>query len=200
MLPSRRAGPEGDPALSRSDSLLPPSPRFMSRISRPAVIGAATLLATLLLAPPVGAQGADPPRPDGFRVGLTLGGTGFIGVAFEYLWGDWSSELTVGTLGFSDLSVSLAGKHYLSDGRFRPAVGVGFWNLTVWSEEGSGNAFLLRAPIAVEWRISDAHALGLEVGLNRALSIRRVDPADERPPRPNLVPLPAIYYRYGSPR
>jgi hypothetical protein len=133
-----------------------------------------------------------------FRIGFTFGGTALVGLVGEYQWGDWSAEILVGTLSFRDLSVAVAGKRYFAEGRIRPAAGLGLWSLSVWSEEGNGSAFLLRAPVAVDWAIASGHAMGVEIGLNRALWIRRLDPEDDRPPRGSIVPFPGVYYRYSS--
>jgi hypothetical protein len=136
-------------------------------------------------------------RGDRIRVGVSLGGTGFLGLITEYQRRDWSAELIVGTLSFREVSVVLTGKHYLSTGNLRPAVGFGVWSLTAWTEDGRGSAFLLRAPVAADWRFSDGHALGVEVGLNRALAVRRLDPEDDTPPSRAIVPFPGFYYRHG---
>jgi hypothetical protein len=142
----------------------------------------------------------EPPRAlrdDRIRIGLSLGGTGLIGLIGEYQHGDWSGELTVGTISFRDVAVAIAGKHYFGDGKLRPAVGLGFWSLSAWTDDGSGSVFLLRAPVALDWSMSDHHAAGFEVGLNRALTVDRLDPLDDTPARSSIVPLPGAYYRYG---
>jgi hypothetical protein len=172
------------------------------RPSFPNVSVALFLLGLLFRAPtPATAQvppGPSPVDDERFRIGFTLGGTAFVGLVGEYRWGDWSAEVLLGTLSFRDLSVAFAGKRYFTEGRLRPAVGLGLWNLSVWSDEGNGSALLLRAPLAVDWAISGGHAMGVEVGLNRALWIRRLDPEDDTPPRSNIVPFPGFYYRYST--
>lgn len=131
------------------------------------------------------------------RLGINFGGTALVGVTAEYLRGDEGFEATLGTIGFNDISLSLAAKHYLASGKLRPAIGVGFWGIAARTEVGSGGVFLLKVPIAVEWRITEADATGLEVGFNRALWVNRVDPDDNAPVRSNLIPFPALYYRRG---
>lgn len=134
------------------------------------------------------------------RLGIALGGTGFLGLVTEYVWNDWSGELVIGTVGFRDLSVSAAARHHFGSGRLRPVVGAGIWNLSVWSEEGSGSALVLRAPLAVEWNVSGPHSATIEVGLNRAIRVQRRDPEDDRPPSSNVVPFPGFSYRYALDR
>ena len=134
------------------------------------------------------------------RLGISLGGTASLGLVTEYIRNDWSGELVIGTVGFRDLSVSAAARRYFGSGRLRPVVGAGIWNLSVWSEEGSGSALVLRVPLAVDWNVSGTHAATVEVGLNRAIRVRRLDPEDDRPPSRNIVPFPGFSYRYGLER
>lgn len=199
MLPSRMAAPQQIPALASSRRVSPPILRLVRRTGR--AVRACALITMLLPAAvdDLAAQSLEPGigSTDRLRFGLTIGGTSFLGLTSEYQWGDWSAELTVGTIGFRDLSLALAGKHYFSSGRLRPAAGIGMWNISVWSEEGSGSALLARVPLAVDWAVSGGHAFGVEVGLNRALWIRRIDPEDDTPARSNIVPFPALYYRHG---
>lgn len=131
------------------------------------------------------------------RVGISIGGTGFLGLVTEYQWGDWAAELTVGTITFRDISLALAGKRYFSSGDLRPAVGVGLWSLLAWTEEGSGSVLIFRLPVAVDWTFLGGHAIGLELGLNRALAVDRLDPEDDTPPSSRIIPFPGMYYRYG---
>jgi len=131
------------------------------------------------------------------RVGLSLGGTGFLGLVTEYRRADWGAELYLGTISFREIAVAVSGKRYFTDGRIRPAVGLGLWSLTAWTEDGSGSVLILRAPLAAEWLVTGGHALGVEVGLNRALAVNRLDPEDDTPPNTTLVPLPGVYYRHG---
>ena len=137
------------------------------------------------------------PGENRVRVGISLGGTGFLGVLAEYQHGDWSVELTVGTISFRELSVAVAGKRYFADGSIRPVLGAGFWSLTAWTEEGSGSVFIFRVPVALDWEVNGGHGIGVEVGLNRALAVDRIDPEDDTPVQSRLVPFPGIYYRYG---
>jgi hypothetical protein len=153
------------------------------------------LLAGLLMGPLAPSlQGQD---RDEIRVGLSLGGTGFLGLVTEYRRADWGAELYLGTISFREIAVAVSGKRYFTDGRIRPAVGLGLWSLTAWTEDGSGSVLILRAPLAAEWLVTGGHALGVEVGLNRALAVNRLDPEDDTPPNTTLVPLPGLYYRHG---
>ncbi len=157
------------------------------------------LIVNLCVALPAASQEPTPGtlRNDRIRIGISLGGTGFLGLVSEYQRGNWSAELTVGTISFREISVALAGKHYFGSGNPRPVLGAGFWSLSAWTDDGSGSVFIFRAPVAVDWRFRSEHALGIEVGLNRALSVDRVDPEDDTPPSSRLVPFPGAYYRYG---
>ncbi len=168
--------------------------------SRVKLLGSITLLLIVMASEfPVLAQEITPRtlRNDRVRIGISLGGTGFLGLVSEYQRGDWSAELTLGTISFREVAVAIAGKRYFSGGNLRPVVGLGFWSLTAWTDDGSGSVFILRAPVAIDWRFQGEHALGMEVGLNRALAVDRLDPEDDTPPSPRLVPIPGVYYRYG---
>ena len=173
----------------------PPMPASRFKLS----ISIALLLIILASAFRLTAQEMTPGNPsnDRIRIGLSIGGTGFLGIVSEYQRGDWSVELTLGTITFREISVALAGKHYFSGGDLRPVVGAGFWSLAAWTDDGSGSVFIFRAPIGIDWQLRSKHALGLEVGLNRAIAVDRLDPEDDTPPSPRLVPIPGAYYRYG---
>lgn len=159
-------------------------------------------LVLALWALPAHAQGQDdgvssrPPTGE-FRVGLSFGGTGFVGLVTEFQRGQYSAELTLGTLSFREISVSLVGKRYFSGDRLRPAAGIGLWSLTAWTEDGSGSILILRAPLSVDWNMAGGHATGVEVALNRALAVNRLDPEDDTPPSSRIVPIPGAYYRFG---
>jgi hypothetical protein len=145
---------------------------------------------------PAAGQQVVPDRGE-VRLGVSVGGTGLVGLIGEYRRGGWSGELTVGTITFREVSVSVAGKRYFGDGRFQPVVGAGLWSLTAWTEDGSGSVLIARVPLAVDWRVTGGHAMGLEVALNRGLAVNRLDPEDDTPPNTTIVPLPGLYYRYG---
>jgi hypothetical protein len=163
-----------------------------------ALLPLATVLA-LLGAVPASAQ--DPvPRTGSrgeLRVGVTLGGTGLVGFVTEYRRGMWGGELNVGTITFREVALAVSGKRYFSGGRIQPAAGLGLWSLTAWTADGSGSVLIVRAPLAVEWSVTGGHAMGIEVGMNRAIAVNRLDPEDDTPPNTNIVPLPGLYYRYG---
>ena len=140
----------------------------------------------------------EPERPtEGFRVGLTLGSTSLVGLTFEYRHRQWAGELTVGTFSLRDLSGSLAFKRYFGERQLQPVLGLGMWGMVQSTDEGRGTALIARMPAAVDWQFVSSHALGLELALNRALHVQRLDPEDDTPPRENLVPLPGFYYRFG---
>lgn len=139
-------------------------------------------------------QGQEEPRS---RVGLSVGGVSTIGLIFEQQY-DWGSfELTVGTWSFRDLSVSLVHKQYFSSGRVLGVAGAGLWTVLAFPPDGrTGVAVLARMPLGMEWTVSQEHFLNVEIGLNRALMIRRTDPTDNLPPNRRLVPLPGASYRW----
>jgi hypothetical protein len=157
----------------------------------------AGLLILLLPGAPAAHLSAQESSRDEFRVGMSVGGTGFVGLITEYRRGDWGVELNLSTITFREIGVAVTGKRYFTDGRIRPAVGLGLWSLTAWTEDGSGSVLILRAPLAADWLITGGHAVGVEVGMNRALAVNRLDPEDDTPPNTNLVPLPGLYYRHG---
>ena len=141
----------------------------------------------------------DPTESDRIRVGVTLGGTGFLSLGLEYQFHNRGIELSVGTFSWRDVSLSIVGKQYLGGGDGRVFAGAGFWGVAAFPTDAqTGYAFVLRAPVGVDWHAVERHSLGLELNLNRAVALRRTDPEDERPPRPRIVPLPALYYRFGS--
>lgn len=189
-------------AMNQSASVLPAAG---NRLLRSTVRGLAAVLlafpgadAASQTLPPGGEDGtaSASTEPGSFRVGVTFAGTSLAGLVLEHQWGDRSAELTVGTVSFRDVSLSLVGKQYFSGGSLRPFAGVGLWTMVSFHEERNGVALIFRAPVGADWRISGGHVLGSEMNLNRALIVRRVDPADDRPPNSRIVPIPAIFYRY----
>jgi hypothetical protein len=156
------------------------------------------LLALTLLALLAGLPGkASAQNPGELRVGINLGGTGFLGLTTEYRRSDWGAELTLGTITFREIAVAVSGKRYFTRGSFQPVAGLGLWSLTAWTEDGSGSILILRAPLAVEWNVTGGHATGIEVALNRALVVNRLDPEDDTPPNRSIIPIPGLYYRHG---
>lgn len=155
------------------------------------------ILAIVLGTAPASAQDRSEGTRGEVRIGLTVGGTGFLGIVTEYRRGRWAGELNVGTVTFREVAVAVSGKRYFSEGRIQPAAGLGLWSLSAWTEDGSGSVLIVRAPLAVEWSMFGGHAMGIEVGLNRAIAVNRLDPEDDTPPSRNIVPLPGIYYRFG---
>lgn len=177
---------------------------YLRRMTHPDRLIASVLAACLLLpavpSPPLTAQATGGASSETqIRVGILLGGTSLLGVMSEYRRGDWSGELIVGTFGpfRSVVSAALTAKRYFSGGNLRPVVGGGLWGVAVWGDEGIGSLLTLRVPVALDWNFRGDHALGLEVGLNRAVAVNRVDPTDDAPPGSRIVPFPGAYYRYG---
>ena len=123
-----------------------------------------------------------------------------IGLLVEREFGAGSLELIVGTWGFRDVSVSLEHKRYIGGGEVRGVVGVGLWTVLAFPpDERLGAALVARVPIGVEWAVTGGdHAVGVEVGLGRALAIRRTDPEDDTPMNRRIVPLPGLSYRWRS--
>lgn len=152
------------------------------------------LLGLFATAAPASAQ-----PDDGFRFGLTLGGISTAGIVVEAFDRHGSTEINLGTFGFRDLSISAVRRHYPGRARVRPTVGIGLWAVIgLAAEEGERTAasLVLRAPIGVEWRPADRHALTFDINLNRGLLIRRADPSDDTPMSRRLIPLPGIAYRW----
>ncbi|MBT8337249.1 MAG: hypothetical protein KJO11_11645 [Gemmatimonadetes bacterium] len=152
------------------------------------------LVGLLLMAQPAEAQ-----RRETARLGISVGGVSTIGVIVEYLDGQGSIELNVGTWSFRDLSVSVVRRHYLGVARVRPTVGLGLWGVLAFPSDGRPSAALVvRAPIGVEWSTWDAHALTLDVNVNQGIWIRRSDPDDDNPMSRRLIPLPGAAWRWRS--
>jgi hypothetical protein len=157
------------------------------------------VLLALLWAPSPGAGATSPSGPDDVRIGISFGGISFVGLIMEYRWGDTSLDINVGTWSFRDLSVSVVAKQYFGPGALRPFSGLGLWMVAAPfhpPDEQAGVALVLRAPVGAEWTVADDHHLGSSLSLNRALWIRRKDPADETPPSDRIIPLPGFYYRW----
>jgi hypothetical protein len=154
-----------------------------------------TALFALALALPAGRVEAQ--DDDGYRIGLTVGGTSTIAVVLERMEGRRGLELTMGTWSFRNVSFSAVVKGYLGPSAFRPAIGAGLWALASFSAadgERRGMALLARFPIGFDWRVASGNYVGLEVGVTRALWIRRAD-FSELSPSPRLVPIPGFSYR-----
>jgi hypothetical protein len=135
-------------------------------------------------------------------VGITLGGTSFIGLVVEYRRDAASVEMGVGTWSLRDAAFTLSGKYYAGRASVSPYAGLGLWLVVAaptdaTEEERTGAALILRAPLGVDGGVADHHAIGLELALNRALAVRRTDAEDETPPSTRLIPLPGLYYKVG---
>lgn len=158
--------------------------RSMTRALRPYLHAA--ILAVALLAPPrCEAQ---------TRIGLSLGGLGFVGVVAEQIWDDQSIELLVSTFAFRDASISVVGKQYFGASWLKPAVGAGFWYMIGGGEEGTGSALLARFPAGGDWQAAPGHHVTFEVNIARGLWVDRPDPEDDLPISQRIIPLPAFSY------
>lgn len=134
-------------------------------------------------------------------MGISVGGISTVGVVVEYVDGHGSTELTVGTWSFRDLSVSLVRRHYLGVADARPTVGLGLWGVLAFPpEERASTVLVLRAPIGVDWRFGggNGHSLVFDINVNQGLWIRRSDPEDDTPMNRRLIPLPGLSYRWRN--
>jgi uncharacterized membrane protein len=133
------------------------------------------------------------------RVGLSVGGVSTLGLLVEYVDGHGSTEFTIGTWSFRDLSASLIRRQYFGVSALRPVVGLGLWGILATPEgERPGMALVLRAPVGMDWRADGAHFLTMDINVNRGLWVRRTDPEDDTPLNQRIVPLPGISYRWWS--
>jgi len=151
------------------------------------------------------ASGLVAPRPlqaqeEGLRIGVYFGGTSLVGVLFDYFDSSGSTEITLGTFSFRDLSVSVVRRQRFGGGSVQPTVGLGLWAVAALpgNEERTGLALMARAPIGLDWNVSGDHFLTLDANLNRALYVRRTDPEDDTPPAERIVPLPGVAWRWLS--
>lgn len=157
-----------------------------------------TLLLVVLSLPRAAAAQAD----EAWRVGVTLGGTSFVGLVVEYRRDATAVEMGLGTWSLRDAAFTLSGKYYAGRASVSPYAGLGLWLVVAppsdtAEEERTGAALILRAPLGVDGGVADHHAIGLELALNRALAVRRTDVEDLTPPSRRLIPLPGLYYKVG---
>lgn len=157
------------------------------------------LLPVLLLA--LWTQAAAAQEDESWRVGITVGGASFVGLVVEYRRDAAAAEMGLGTWALRDVSLTLSGKYYAGRAAVSPYAGLGIWTVMARPQPGAGEraglALLLRAPVGLDVGVADHHALGLELGLTRALAIRRPDPGDDLPLARRIVPLPGMYYKVG---
>lgn len=159
----------------------------------PLLLAAVAVLATS--APLIG-QGRG--TGDRVRVGITFGGISTVGLSLEYVHEYRSLDLTVGTWSFRDVSTAVVMRQYFGAGDVLPFVGVGLWLVGAHpSGERTGFAAVLHAPVGIDWQAVNHNFLGAQMNVNRALWVRRTDPTDDLPLNKRLVPLPAVYYRWG---
>lgn len=178
---------------------LPPgigyTPNPMRNADRYLRIGLFALLLALLSARPASAQDV---REDSFRIGVGVAGTGLLSLLVEYRWGNAALDMALSTISFKDVGVYAGGRAYLGGASPQPYLGLGLWGLVAGSDERTGAALVLRAPVGVDWNVSGPSYLGFNIALNKALVVRRPDPTDTEPPRSGLVPLPSLEYRYRA--
>jgi len=148
----------------------------------------------LFSAAPAQGQGTD--AGDGWRIGVTMGGISTFGLVFEAYRDGRSVDVTLGTFGFRDLGLAVSGKQYFGGRAARPFAGLGFWAILAPGEDRPGLGLIARVPVGLDWNVTGPHAIGAEIGINRAIAVRRPDPEDDRPIHGRLVPLPGVYYRW----
>ena len=133
-----------------------------------------------------------------FRVGVTAGGIGLVGLSFEFRWGDRSIDTNLATFGFKDVSLAVTGKQYFGGGDLQPFLGIGLWGVTAFPADPTqrtGQTLLLRIPVGADWNLAGDHSLGGSLALNGGLWIKRGDPSDDTPISHRPRPLPGFYYR-----
>jgi hypothetical protein len=133
------------------------------------------------------------------RLGISAGGVSTLGLVLEYVDGHGSTDFTIGTWSFHDLSVSLVRRQYFGVSALRPVLGLGVWAILATPEgERPGMALVVRAPVGADWRIDGDHFLTLDLNINQGVWVRRTDPEDDTPLNRRLVPIPGISYRWWS--
>jgi len=164
--------------------------------SQVARIGLAALaLGLSATAWPLAAQGTG--SGSGVRLGVTFGGVSTFGLNVELVREHRALDFTLGTWAFRDVSLSVVAKEYFGAGDLLPFVGAGVWLVAAWPPgERTGLAAIFQAPVGVDWQAADGSYVGMSLNVNRALAVRRPDPADDLPLNRRLVPLPGVYYRW----
>jgi len=139
-------------------------------------------------------------QDEGLRVGVYFGGTSLVGVLFDYFDASGSTEITLGTFSFRDVSVSVVRRQRFGGGELQPTVGLGLWAVMALprDDQRTGLALVARAPVGLDWNLTGDHFLTADANLNRALWVRRTDPEDTLPPASRIIPLPGISYRWLS--
>lgn len=160
---------------------------------------AAVRILALLAALPAFAPSLRAQPAQTVRFGISAGGVSTLGLVVEYVDGHGSTDLTLGTWSFRDLSVSLVRRQYFGASALRPVVGIGVWGILATPEgERPGMALVVRAPVGMDWRLDGDHFLTADVNVNMGVWVRRTDPEDDTPMNRRLVPLPGISYRWWS--
>ncbi|MDA0329494.1 MAG: hypothetical protein O2958_10860 [Gemmatimonadetes bacterium] len=156
----------------------------------------APLLAVVSLSLPAATAAQSTGAGDGVRFGISVGGISAITLDVELFRDSRSLDFALGTWSFRDVSFSAVAKQYFGSRAAQPFAGLGLWIVGAPGDERTGWGVVLRAPVGVDWEVTQDHALGAAININRALGVRRSDPNDEVPLNKRLVPLPQLYYRY----
>jgi hypothetical protein len=160
-------------------------------------IAVASVLLLLVMADHSAGQVPGPDVGDGIRFGVSVGGSSRIALNLEFFRDSRSIEVALGTWRFNDVSLSTAFKQYIGGSAARPVVGAGLWLVGAGGRPGqrTGWALAFNVPVGLDWEITDPHAVGAFVNVNRGLWVRRSNPEDTAPMNKRIVPLPQLYYR-----
>jgi hypothetical protein len=160
-------------------------------------IAVALVLLLLVLADNSAAQVPGPGVGDGIRFGVSVGGNSRIALNLEFFRDSRSIEVALGTWRFNDVTLSMAFKQYIGGSSARPVVGAGLWLVGAGDRSGqrTGWALVFNVPVGLDWEITNPHAVGVFVNVNRGLWVRRSNSEDMAPMNKRIVPLPQLYYR-----
>ena len=151
-----------------------------------------------VLSGPLSAQ--RPGAGDGLRLGFALGGISAVALTAEWFRDARSVDISIGTWSFRDISISTTIRQYMGAADVRGVVGAGLWLASARpavAGERTGFALVARAPVGLDWAVSERHATGVVINVSRGLWVKRSDPDDTLPLNRRLVPLPEVYYRFS---